>query len=112
MDLLSNEYKLCANYILNKFNKGKTWDQIKSFNTDNEDDFNDAFESFKEVNDLDQLTVSEWKEIFEHVKLDKESEVNIVVISPTMIPSSAGYNYKLNYNPGSAWSSYKRKLLI
>ena len=111
MDLLSNEYKLCANYILNKFKKGKTWDQIKNFNTDNEDDFNDAFESFKEVNDLDQLTVSEWKEIFEHVKLDKESEVNIVVISPTMIPSSAGYNYKLNNNPGSAWSSYKRKLL-
>lgn len=111
MDLLSDEYKLCANYILNRLKKGKIWEQIKSFNTDNEDDFKDAFDNFKEVNDLEQLSIDDWNEIFEHVKLDKESEVNIVVIKPTMIPSSAGYDYKLNNNPGSAWISYKRKLL-
>ena len=111
MDLLSDEYKLCANYILNRLKKGKTWEQIKSFNTDNDEDFNDAFENFKDVNDLEQLSVDDWNEIFEHVKSDKESEVNIVVIKPTMIPSSAGYDYKLNNNPGSAWVSYKRKLL-
>ena len=111
MDLLSDEYKLCANYILNKFKKGKTWGQIKTFNTDNEDDLISAFENFKDVNELEQMSLEEWYEIFEHVKLDKESEVNIVVIKPTMIPSSAGYDYRLNNNPGSAWSTYKRKLL-
>lgn len=111
MNLLSNEYKLCETYILNKYSKGKTWEQIKNFNTNNEEDLIDAFENFKEFNELDEMSLEEWNEIFEHVKADKELEVNIVIIKPTMIPSSAGYDYKLNNNPGSAWSTYKRKLL-
>ncbi len=111
MDLLSDEYKFCANYILRRYKKGQTWENIKSFNTDNEEDFINAFEDFKAINELDGLSVKDWNEIFEHVKLDKEAEVNIVVIKPTMIPSSAGYDYKLNNSPGSAWSSYKSKLL-
>lgn len=110
MDLLSNEYKLCSNYILNKYNKGKQWDQIKYFDTNNNDDFVDAFNNFKDVLGLDNLNISEWFEIVEHVKSDKESEVNIVILSPSMIPSSAGYDYKLNNSPGSAWMSYKKKL--
>ena len=28
-----------------------------------------------------------------------------------MIPSSTGYNYDLNNNPGSAWNTYKTKLI-
>lgn len=111
MDLLSEEYRICESCILNKYKKGKTWEQIKNFNTDNENDLNEAFNNFKNVNDLDQLTLDDWYEIFEHVKSDKESEVNIVLIEPTMIPSATGYDYKLNNHPGSAWSSYKEKLL-
>lgn len=111
MDLLSDDYKLCENFILNKYKKGKTWEQIKKFNTDNEEDFFNAFQNFKEVNDLNGMSLDEWCEIVEHVKSDKESEVDIVIIEPTMIPSTPGYDYKLNLNPGSAWSSYKRTLL-
>ena len=111
MNLLSNEYILCQKYIINKYEKGKTWEQIKYFNTNNEDDLLSKFNSFKEINDLEQLSIDDWYEIFEHVKSDKESEVDIKVIRPTMIPSSAGYNYDLNNNPGSAWTTYKTKLI-
>ena len=96
MNLLSNEYILCQKYIINKYEKGKTWEQIKYFNTNNEEDLLSKFNSFKEIIDLEQLSIDDWYEIFEHVKSDKESEVDIKVIGPTMIPSSAGYNYDLN----------------
>ncbi len=111
MNLLSNEYKLCQNYIINLYERGKTWEQIKHFNTNNEEDLLNAFNIFREIIGLDQLSIDDWYEIFEHVKSDKESEVDIKVVEPTMIPSSAGYDYKLNNNPGSAWNTYKKKLL-
>ncbi len=111
MDLLSNEYKVCSTYILNKYDKGKTWEQIRSFNTDNEEDLKNAFENFVDVVELEGLTLEEWYKIFDHVKQDKEAEVDIVVVKPTMIPATLGFDYNLNNNPGSAWTAYKKKLL-
>lgn len=111
MDLLSDEYETCARAILNKYKRGLSWEQIKYFDTDNKVDLINAFESFKCCNGIDELTFEEWIEIFEYVKRNKELEIEVTPIKPTMIPSSKGYDYKLNLNPGSAWRAYKVKLL-
>ena len=110
IDILSDKYKIYSLNINNKLKKGQTWDQIRSLKTSNENDLEDALENLADNLDAEKLTISEWYEIVDHVKHDKDSEVDIQILEPVMIPAASDEDYKLDYSQGSSWSSYKRVL--
>jgi len=110
IDLLGQKYKTYSQNIRNRINKGFTWEQVRTLKTTNEDDLKLCLESLAEILCVEECTLEEWYEIVDHVKDDMDSEVDIVIVPPAVIPAIPSFDYKLDTNPGSAWSSYKKTL--
>lgn len=109
IDLLSDKYKTYSKIVDNKFKKGIDWENIRNLNQTNEIDLQEVLNNYSEMNEI-LITVEEWYEIVDHVKHDKDSDVDIVIVEPSIVPAGPDHDYSLDTNYGSAWSSYKRTL--
>lgn len=110
IDILSAKYKAYSDNIRRRKNRGLSWDEIRTLQTSSKEALEEALESLSDALFEDSISIIEWNEIVDHVKHDIESEVDIYVVPPTIIPGDSENDYPLDTNYGSAWSSYKRTL--
>ena len=113
IDTNSKNYKAAAKYIGDRRKELKTWEEIKYFLNDNEEDLIKSLNQLNAFGFFDNMSINEWYEILEYEKDIEENGDDVVVVTPpaVIIPKAGNREVVLSDNPGSAWVSYKHKLI-
>ena len=111
INLLSEEYKTYSQIVENHFKKHEAWDEIRMLGQPNIEELQKLLDYTAFMNGC-SISVTDWFEIVEHVKHNKECEVEITIVPPSIIPSStlSEAQFSVDNSPGSAWTSYKKRL--
>ena len=111
INLSSIEYKTYSQIVENHLKKHESWDEIKMLSQPTIEDLQNLLDANAMITGC-TITVEDWFDVVEHVKHNKECEVTITLVPPSIIPASvpSGQQFSVDNSPGSAWTSYKKKL--